>query len=98
MHYLRVKWEVDRFGRADCRVCYWARWNSAWSLAVESSPTQTSKCSGSTTHCFVRRAPELQFVFGRAVNWRVCLAPGLSATRLKPLSWRTGREALPARW
>src|SRR6267154_1135931 len=42
----------DEMPGSDLEDFYCVNRNSLCSVALESSPTHTSKCSGSTTHCF----------------------------------------------
>src|ERR1017187_2070454 len=66
----------------------------ACSVAVESPPTQTSNTAGSSTHVF---SAGLQYVSSSLPNmkWSVFFSPGANETFSNPLSWRTGRDALP---
>ena len=71
--------------------------SSVCRLAVESSPAQTSNVLDSTTHTLVCGLQNSSSSLPSG-NVSVCVSPGLRATRLNPLSWRTGREADPQRW
>ena len=68
-----------------------------WVGAVSSVPAHRSKVPGSMDQWWVVGLQKPRSLVLRAmVTVRVSL--GLRLTRTKPLSSRTGREALPARW
>src|SRR5450432_2290148 len=90
-------WIVPTAGGQECPPhIYGVNRNSPCSFAVESPPTQTSNCSGSTTHPFVRGLQNCNSSLPN-VKWTVCFAPTAKSTRWKPFNCLTGRDALPAR-
>jgi hypothetical protein len=64
--------------------------------AVESPPTHTSNSSDSSTQALASGLQKLSSSLP-TVKRTVFFSPGARRVRWKPLSSRTGREALPAR-